>query len=124
MAMMTMHTLTDRTARAAVAALHEARDRPGLFVFLADVQTTARAGFRAARAAAGGMPIVDRVSAVNGDERITFMHGGSLLFLAASSKGHRGVSADVLFVMEHLMHSEQAADILPMVATGNRIVTF
>lgn len=124
MAMMTMHTLTDRTARAAVAAFHAAMQVPGRYVFLADVHTTARAGFHAARVAAEGMEIVKCVRAVNGAECIEFLHGGSMYFIAASSKGYRGIAADVLFVMEHLMHSDQATDILPMVATGNRIVTF
>lgn len=117
--------LDGRIERASVAALRESMKAPVRVVFLAGLHVDSREGFHAACRAAESDPAVKRVSRVNGREHIEMLHGGQISFFAASSGGHRNVTAEVLFVAQHLMHMEDTrSSILPMVATGGRIITF
>lgn len=115
-----------RVARAASCAVDEAlSEGPRLIVFVAGLHVDARAAFKAAELVCLGDDRVDRISRANGAERIEMANGSRVFFYAASGHGYRGVSADVLFVAEHLMHmSDMALQILPLVATGGRVITF
>lgn len=115
-----------RVERAASCAVDEAlKDGSRLVAFVAGLHLDVRSAFKAAALVCQGDGRVERISRANGAEKITLENGSRLHFFAASGHGYRGVCADVLFVAEHLMHMEDTrSNMLAMVATGGRIITF
>ncbi|NKG21096.1 hypothetical protein [Paeniglutamicibacter terrestris] len=122
---MSVHEFDNRVSRAAAAAVHELLEHSGRVVFVAACHADKRDGFHAARKAIAGSEVwIREVRAVNGDERITTTDGGELYFIAASATGGRAVSADVLFIADHLLHGHQGAEILAAFVGNSRIITF
>ena len=64
-------------------------------VAITGTMAAAQASFREAAQMA---PDAERVYRANGRERVTFAGGGELRFLSARCGGHRGLSADTVFI--------------------------
>ena len=65
---------------------------------------------------------ISRIHRANRRERIEMFSGGNIMFLAPGSTGHRGHTADALFVHPHVYRDEaKFADLMAVMASPNRV---